>query len=339
MNFVPGDKVSFINEKQEGIIKRILSDTLVIVEIEDGFDIQVNSKELIKKQAVQDQYSGKHVVKEPLPEIIEDSAKDLLTLTETDTLALASYPAKAGAVLTGTVKFAFLNNSTHITHFVFGCRLDGKWRVLNSGISDPETLTELWEESRENLFDVEKMFLQFIAYDPGKDELPVSLRKEIALQLPDLSATAHSIRGVIAFARIIPVHSFVKVTDQDITLLKEKLSSTPLSEKHSGKKHESYINQGIHIHDKVVDLHIEELINDFSGLTNADMIQIQMKSFAQEMDNAIKNHYKKIVFIHGVGKGRLKDAVRNELENYKGVQYRDADYAKYGYGATEVILQ
>src|SRR5688572_23275291 len=121
MNLIPGDKVSFINEKQEGVVKRILSDTLVVVEIEDGFDIQVNTKELVKKQSIQDQYAGKTDVVTIQPEAIEGSVNDLLLITEINTISVASYPAKTGAVLTGNVKFAIVNKSNYMTLFVFGC--------------------------------------------------------------------------------------------------------------------------------------------------------------------------------------------------------------------------
>jgi dsDNA-specific endonuclease/ATPase MutS2 len=48
MKFTPGDKVSFINEKQEGIVVKILPNNKVVVDIEDGFELTVSEKELVK---------------------------------------------------------------------------------------------------------------------------------------------------------------------------------------------------------------------------------------------------------------------------------------------------
>jgi dsDNA-specific endonuclease/ATPase MutS2 len=91
--------------------------------------------------------------------------------------------------------------------------------------------------------------------------------------------------------------------------------------------------------EKEIDLHIEELVRDFSGMANAEMLQVQMSRFSKEMDAAISRHYKKIIFIHGVGNGKLKNEIRKELRNYQGVAFRDADNRKYGSGATEVIFE
>jgi len=51
MDLKPGDNVSFLNEKREGIVKKILNNKMVIVEIEDGFDIPVAINDLVKSDA------------------------------------------------------------------------------------------------------------------------------------------------------------------------------------------------------------------------------------------------------------------------------------------------
>jgi len=43
-----GDKVSFLNEKREGIIRRFINARMASVEIEDGFEIPVAVNELVK---------------------------------------------------------------------------------------------------------------------------------------------------------------------------------------------------------------------------------------------------------------------------------------------------
>ncbi len=89
-----------------------------------------------------------------------------------------------------------------------------------------------------------------------------------------------------------------------------------------------------------IDLHINQLIDNTTGLSNSEMLNIQLSKFRSELENAIKNKVNKIVFIHGVGNGTLKMAIRKELEDlYKHLEYQDASFKEYGYGATLVIIR
>jgi hypothetical protein len=88
-----------------------------------------------------------------------------------------------------------------------------------------------------------------------------------------------------------------------------------------------------------VDLHIHELLDDFRGLSNSEMVEIQMNHFHQQLNEAIKKGIKRIVFIHGVGAGTLKLEIRKELDRLKNkLDYQDASFKEYGYGATMVRL-
>jgi dsDNA-specific endonuclease/ATPase MutS2 len=65
-----------------------------------------------------------------------------------------------------------------------------------------------------------------------------------------------------------------------------------------------------------------------------------METVESEMNLAIKNHAKRIVFIHGVGQGVLKQEVTNLLKRkFKKYYFQDASFKEYGYGATMVILR
>ncbi len=88
-----------------------------------------------------------------------------------------------------------------------------------------------------------------------------------------------------------------------------------------------------------VDLHIENLLSSHRGMSNAEIIQVQLSHFTKALDNAMRNNYYKIIFIHGVGKGRLREEIHSVLKTYKGITFRAASYEKYGWGATEVLIK
>ena len=87
------------------------------------------------------------------------------------------------------------------------------------------------------------------------------------------------------------------------------------------------------------DLHIEKLVPNKRGMSNYDILTLQMDTAKRHIEFAIKNRIPKIVFIHGVGEGVLKAELDFLLGRYDGVDFRDANYQKYGLGATEVIFR
>ncbi|MCW1953573.1 MAG: DNA mismatch repair protein MutS [Flavobacteriia bacterium] len=86
-----------------------------------------------------------------------------------------------------------------------------------------------------------------------------------------------------------------------------------------------------------VDLHIHQLTQT-KGLSNYEMLNIQLDTAERQLNFAIAKKIQKVVFIHGVGAGVLKEELAYLFKRYQGIRHYDADYKKYGMGATEVYL-
>jgi len=86
-----------------------------------------------------------------------------------------------------------------------------------------------------------------------------------------------------------------------------------------------------------VDLHIHELVSSEKGMSNFEMLSIQLTAAKNKLEQAIKNRNQRIVFIHGIGEGVLKKELFHLFKKYP-VKYYDASYQKYGQGATEVYI-
>ncbi|WP_010229161.1 Smr/MutS family protein [Gillisia marina] len=87
-----------------------------------------------------------------------------------------------------------------------------------------------------------------------------------------------------------------------------------------------------------VDLHIEKLVNSFRGMSNFDILNIQLDTAKRQINFAISKRIPKIVFIHGVGEGVLKAELDYLLSRYDNLKFYDANFQKYGLGATEVYI-
>jgi hypothetical protein len=89
-----------------------------------------------------------------------------------------------------------------------------------------------------------------------------------------------------------------------------------------------------------VDLHAEMLVNDVHKLSAGELLELQMSRFKATLENALVSGRKgRIVFIHGIGSGKLKQELRQCLvKNYPALSFQDASFREYGYGATMVFL-
>lgn len=87
------------------------------------------------------------------------------------------------------------------------------------------------------------------------------------------------------------------------------------------------------------DLHIEKLVKNCRGMSNYDILNIQTETAKRHIEFAIRNRIPKIVFIHGVGEGVLKAELDFLLGRYDTIAFHDANYQKYGLGATEVFIK
>jgi len=87
-----------------------------------------------------------------------------------------------------------------------------------------------------------------------------------------------------------------------------------------------------------IDLHIEKLVPNKRGMSNYDILTLQTETVKRQIDFAQRNRIPRIVFIHGVGEGVLKAELDFLLGRYDNLNFQDANYQKYGQGATEVYF-
>ncbi len=87
-----------------------------------------------------------------------------------------------------------------------------------------------------------------------------------------------------------------------------------------------------------VDLHIHQLVPGTRGMTKYDILNLQLDTAKRQLEFAMQKRIQKVVFIHGVGEGILKEELAYLFGRYENVRFYDADYQKYGLGATEVYI-
>ena len=82
-----------------------------------------------------------------------------------------------------------------------------------------------------------------------------------------------------------------------------------------------------------VDLHIESLTKTYHYMDNLEILQTQLNECHNKIDKALHSNYQKLIIVHGIGTGVLRNEVHNLLNNYKLRYYLLKDG-----GATEVLF-
>lgn len=370
MKFKPGDKVSFLNEKRDGIVKKVLNNKMVIVEIEEGFEIPVIETDLVSSNpfeeenisAANNQTPGP--VEERFPErfALDNSGSDDKKLKPG--FYIAFIPEDEQYFLESSIAVYLLNNTSSDALFTYSLVENGKYLCADFDRIDETTALLLSNIDKSGFEKWEHLQFQFVFFKKGYE----SLKPPQTIEL-----------------RIKPLRLYKEDIYTFLSAVGEKCFLIPFSEKekqepeecppaacsdviggHAGKE-EQWKNEKFpkppglkiigHISDlqkpspfpekhllengvAEVDLHIEELVDDFSKYKNHEMLSIQLNYFVKMLDSAIINKIKKIIFIHGVGNGLLKQEIISKLKNnYPDLIYDDASLLRYGKGATEIILK
>ncbi len=88
-----------------------------------------------------------------------------------------------------------------------------------------------------------------------------------------------------------------------------------------------------------IDLHIEKLTDSWRKLTSGDIVKIQLAHFETFIEKAIRLGVDRVYVIHGLGEGKLKDAIATRLlQNPQVSTFKNEFHPRYGWGATEVVF-
>lgn len=89
-----------------------------------------------------------------------------------------------------------------------------------------------------------------------------------------------------------------------------------------------------------VDLHIEQLVANSKALSNAEIVQKQLAALEHYLQLALVHRQERMVVIHGLGKGKLRDEVHAILKKMPEIaRFKNEWSGKYGFGATEIYFR
>jgi hypothetical protein len=145
------------------------------------------------------------------------------------------------------------------------------------------------------------------------------------------------------FMMTFNVNELIKINDSSNLMDSiRRINIDEIEKEKAIPKPRSFVKERKDKHEAVVpefDLHIEKLVPNKRGMSNYDILTLQADTAKRHIEFAIRNRIPKIVFIHGVGEGILKAELDFLLGRYDNIDFQEANYQKYGQGATEVFIR
>jgi hypothetical protein len=133
-------------------------------------------------------------------------------------------------------------------------------------------------------------------------------------------------------ADVVPVMEFSPMKAAirfDAVPKKEADTVEHTSQQHQKNRPRNYVE---------VDLHAGVLLGNTAGMTPHQILTEQLDYARERIETARRNGDFYIVFVHGKGKGRLRQELHKMLAGIERIEFYDADYSRFSFGATEVRL-
>ncbi|HAH22259.1 MAG TPA: DUF2027 domain-containing protein [Prolixibacteraceae bacterium] len=341
-----GDKVKFLNAVGGGVVKSVINKTMVNVEDYDGFEVPTLISEVVVVDDANSMNAEKRQAKIRANEKMEEvQVKKELPKAEPKYVAgkdtpdcyMAFVPQDSNNPVEGEMKVYMVNDSNNFVLYNYSHLKDKKYKSVESGKMNPNSKRYLESFSRFDLNELPDFQFQLLFFREESFKLETPLVKSLRLnpvkffRMNSYAKTRFFVQNAILFP----------LTGPDMEAEVAKLTVTDLSQIVVEKEEPKVVVKRTVSPDLVeVDLHIHELLEDTRGLSNHEMLEVQLGRFRNELETAIANGTRRIVFIHGVGNGTLKQELRQELTTkYKKYYFQDASFKEYGYGATMVILR
>lgn len=339
--FSIGDKVRFLNEKGEGIVTGFTKDGRVNVEL-DGFDIPFHASELVSIAGEKPVERARQYVK-PAEEDSRESFK------VTDTVYIAYELLHLSDPDSSPLQIWLINNTPWQILFSFGKHEDGLYKGLEKGSIDPSEKFDLRKIERHEIPDFASFRIQLLFHSQGPlpEKMPINELvkvKQARFYKSGTYLSSNLTKNPAIIIDLLDISGDHETIVQQEIWKGEGVKITNIAEHiYTKERGELPRMSAPHITrtgalEKEVDLHIEELLDSVRGMSNTEILKVQIAHFHRELEDAIARKMKKVVFIHGIGNGVLKTEIRRLLADYDGVKYFDAAYSRYGYGATEVEI-
>ena len=329
-----GDKVKFLNDTGGGVISKVIDPERVLVRIEDGFEVPVRLNELIPDISQKTDVFLSEKVETESPPPKEKPATEQKNSGQV-------YLAFTHAANPRHLNMHLINDTNYHIYYIIGLRKLDQHLFKYSGSLENNTKIALGNFKISKTDEQTFFSVQYIGYKSGYYHPFVPVSQIIEIDTQQIADQQYESENDFFDkpAALFPVDmnsaQNSKFQDRSVDFAGKELMVEKIKPLATKKLQENSKPPEI----MEVDLHIHEIVEDESGLTDGEILDIQLRRFEMALETALHGNVRKIVFIHGVGQGKLKYEISKILnKKYPDLKYQDASFKEYGYGATMVLL-
>ena len=335
MKYQLGDIVLLLHSQEEGEVVEIISDEMLLIDVRGvRFPVYLDQIDFPYFK----RFSEKKIVFPKKEKVYVDNLKKEEVTKKYHVYSgvwLSFLPVFDKDVFDDDVvekfKIYLLNQTNESYQFVYQIKFKGaaEFHLTNTVLSFNEFY--LHDIAFEEMNDAPKFEFDFFLSNPDK-------KKALHFE------TSFKIKAKQLFQKI-----------EDMKLKNEPTFSFLLFEKYPNKTEEvilDYHNSHGQLYEisktkqmleparSVVDLHIEKLTDNWKGLSNFEILTIQLKNFEKYYALAIAHRQPNLIVIHGIGTGKLRNEIHEILKTKKEVRtFANQYHQDFGFGATEIFFQ
>ncbi len=313
MKYKLGDFVRFVDEKMEGYVTRIIDDQMIGVTGDDDFEIPVLANKVTFVHG-----RGEESHDEEAPQIKTPEGE-----FKTTGVHIAVIPDVNANSL---VHFYLVNETSYQLLTALHTKQQKQQKGEYSGIIEPQAVAKIYSAKLSDLQLWPSFVFQIVFYTKQAQPVKEPLQYSEQFKAKDFAGAKKTVPYIKQQGWIIQIDEPEVIIDP--VQLKESFFK-PAQEKQEIQKPASE-----------VDLHIEQLREDYHFLGSSEILAIQISHFNKALEAAIVHQLHEITFIHGTGNGILRHGLHKLLaKNQKVKTFMDARKEKFGYGATKVFLK
>jgi hypothetical protein len=361
------DKNIVLVEEEDGFETPVLANEIVVVEAGDDM-AKAMSKEEKKKSAGTTTQSLHAAMNQGLDDEDEPEIKTSTNTRKTDddapyftddldsadgekiNISLAFMPVTEDKLQNTDFDLYLINDDNYFVSFFISTKDDSsfeneeeRWVLREQGTIEPHTRLLLnritnghagdWERINVQAiaFKDKRSFVQKPAFNASLHLSPTRLYKQNAFTANDYFDRNALVLAVVKDDRQAAPTAISAESIEEAIMTKPAEKTPALKTRIEKKEKKDDILE--------IDLHIDKLLDDTTGMQPKDILDYQVSKFRQTMEAHKKEKGKRIVFIHGKGEGVLRKELWKRLTlEYPSCDKQDASFLRYGFGATMVTI-